>query len=335
MISSEFKQVYINNESYLMKQMPGYNSINRAMSDFLLLNNDLFLIYSMTSDRSNVLYYKTQNYISLGERLTQVIEKKNVITMLNTILQTVEAMTNGGISVANVIWNWNYIFIDRNSGQLKFLLLPIEMHLANDYEEILNFIKNFLVTIKYDLTENCHYVAQLITAINTNASSREVLNEFSKVVRDLLRDNVMKHKPEKNKSPKQDMDHGRSTVNIAINSWDSLINNNQVIENVSVDKKPISCLVRIKTGENIQIVGNVFKIGKDPATVDYVITGNKAVSRFHAKIYNKQGVYYIEDNNSTNKTYVDGIMLAPNEQKLLIKGMIINIAGEEFQYNII
>lgn len=337
MISSDFQQVYFNNELYLMNQIPSSSVIDNDMANFIMLNNDMFIAYGLINERPDVLYYKINNHMSLGEQMTQTMDKKKVLVSFDNILQAMESLKNKGIPFANVMWNWNYIYIDSDTGQLKFILLPVDMHFSNEYGEILNLIRNMLVTIKYDLIENCHYVAQLITTINEYAAPGNVIDDFARVVKEQLNDTVMKRKTEKSKQINNGNVDNSSSFNIAKDSWESLLNGdmNPADDQTDNNRKPIACLVRMKTGENIQIVGDVFKIGKDPAVADYAISDNKAVSGLHAKIYNKRGVHYIEDNNSTNKTYVNGKKLESNEQMLLIKGMVINMAGEEFQFNII
>ena len=68
-------------------------------------------------------------------------------------------------------------------------------------------------------------------------------------------------------------------------------------------------LIRVNTDERIMITKQNFKVGKASMGVDYTVKGNGAVSRVHAVITNKDGIYYIRDNKSTNHTYVNGKML--------------------------
>ena len=50
---------------------------------------------------------------------------------------------------------------------------------------------------------------------------------------------------------------------------------------------------------------NEFIIGKS-STCDYKVEGNSSISRQHAKITCKEGVYYLEDLNSLNHTSING-----------------------------
>ena len=66
-------------------------------------------------------------------------------------------------------------------------------------------------------------------------------------------------------------------------------------------------------------------IGKKEAEADLIME-EPEVSRMHARVYFKDGEYYIEDLNSTNGTYKNGVRLKPYEQKKLVKGDEIRIA---------
>ena len=91
-------------------------------------------------------------------------------------------------------------------------------------------------------------------------------------------------------------------------------------------------LLRCSSQEKIMLEKPVFRIGKERSYVDYCIVGNATVSRSHADIIQKDGQYYIVDNNSTNHTYVDGEMIPSNSQVPLVHGTKIRISNEEFEF---
>lgn len=65
-------------------------------------------------------------------------------------------------------------------------------------------------------------------------------------------------------------------------------------------------------------------IGKKKGEVDVVID-DASVSRMHARITKERDVYYIEDLNSTNGTYKNGLQLQPYERRLLTEGDEIRV----------
>ena len=100
--------------------------------------------------------------------------------------------------------------------------------------------------------------------------------------------------------------------------------------NTQVETRPM--LYRTKTNEKIVLDKPVFRIGKEKSYVDYFIGDNTAISRSHANILTKENEYYIVDTNSTNHTYVNGIMIQSNVETKLTHGTKIQLANEEFEF---
>jgi hypothetical protein len=72
--------------------------------------------------------------------------------------------------------------------------------------------------------------------------------------------------------------------------------------------------------------GKIFTIEKESVTIgkiqddaDLFLT-DASISRIHAKIFQESSKWYLEDQNSTNGTYKNGIRLNPYEKKELISG---------------
>ncbi|MBQ8914190.1 MAG: FHA domain-containing protein, partial [Lachnospiraceae bacterium] len=99
-----------------------------------------------------------------------------------------------------------------------------------------------------------------------------------------------------------------------------------------LNSKPVPHLVRVKTGEIINITKPEFSIGKSESKADYTITDNSAVSRVHCIIIQKNGVNYIKDNNSTNHTYINGVEIEPDKEVLLKNKTTVRMGDEEFTF---
>ncbi len=98
--------------------------------------------------------------------------------------------------------------------------------------------------------------------------------------------------------------------------------------------KPTPYLIRVNTEERIMIPKQTFKIGKASIGMDYRISGNSAVSRNHATIYVKDGVYYVKDNKSTNHTYINGIILDDAIDQMLTHDATVTFGDEEFIFKL-
>ena len=91
-------------------------------------------------------------------------------------------------------------------------------------------------------------------------------------------------------------------------------------------------LVRRSNGEEILISKPVFRIGKERAKVDYCITDNNTVSRVHATILVKDGKCFATDNNSTNRTFINGNPVPVQTEMPLSSGDVLKFSNEEFDF---
>jgi hypothetical protein len=107
----------------------------------------------------------------------------------------------------------------------------------------------------------------------------------------------------------------------------------QFIDVNSAENKQ-TLLIDVETGLRHKIGDHPFIIGKLEGTVNLRID-NTVVSRLHAQLSKIDQEVIIQDLNSKNGTYVDGVRLDPGEQRKLTNNEIITIAEVQFQYHII
>ena len=91
-------------------------------------------------------------------------------------------------------------------------------------------------------------------------------------------------------------------------------------------------LTRRATGVTVNIDRPVFKIGKERDRVDFCVTENRTISRLHATIYTRNGSCFVEDNNSTNRTYINGTPVLPDREIKLKNGDVLKLSDEEFDF---
>lgn len=91
-------------------------------------------------------------------------------------------------------------------------------------------------------------------------------------------------------------------------------------------------LVRKKTGESFSVDKPVFRIGTEQPYCDLFISDNTFISRSHADIITRDDRYYIMDRNSTNRTFVDGKVIARETEVEIYDGTLIKLANEEFDF---
>ncbi len=94
-------------------------------------------------------------------------------------------------------------------------------------------------------------------------------------------------------------------------------------------------IVRKKTGEKAFVTPGIFVLGRSETSADFMISDNRSIGRKHATILFKQGKYLVIDNESLNKTYLNGRELEPSVSYQLADGDIISLANEDFVFEAI
>lgn len=91
-------------------------------------------------------------------------------------------------------------------------------------------------------------------------------------------------------------------------------------------------LVRSRTGERIILNHFPFRIGKDRSQCHYYVPDNNAVSRNHADIFYENGSCFIQDNGSTNGTYIDGRRVTRYQKSEIRNETQLRLANEDFVF---
>ena len=91
-------------------------------------------------------------------------------------------------------------------------------------------------------------------------------------------------------------------------------------------------LARVKTNERIELSKSEFCIGREEGCVDHLVTDNTAISRRHARFIRKDGGWFVEDLDSVNRTYLNGVALKAGKTFLLRDGDTVRLANEEFLF---
>lgn len=96
----------------------------------------------------------------------------------------------------------------------------------------------------------------------------------------------------------------------------------------------IPYLLRKRNGEKIPINKPVFRIGRDTEYNDYAIIENRYIGHSHCHILVRNGEYFLVDDNSKNRTKLNGEVLAAGTEMKLVHGYVIRMADEDFEFHI-
>lgn len=93
-------------------------------------------------------------------------------------------------------------------------------------------------------------------------------------------------------------------------------------------------LLRNRTGEAIEIDRSEFTIGRKREMCSYAITDNPAISRVHGIFRVTAKGLFVSDNNSLNRTSVNGRTLQKGGSAALKNGDVVSFADESFTVQI-
>lgn len=82
----------------------------------------------------------------------------------------------------------------------------------------------------------------------------------------------------------------------------------------------------------MNIIKLVLRIGKDLNMVDFCVAESRTVSSVRANIYTLDYSCFIEDNNFTNKTYINGKPHLFEREIKLKKGDVLELSNEDFDF---
>ena len=96
----------------------------------------------------------------------------------------------------------------------------------------------------------------------------------------------------------------------------------------------VGVLKRILNGEKREVNGKEYLVGRS-LKCDFSVPDNTAVGRQHAIIITSKERFYLRDNNSVNRTYINGKVIPPQEDIEIFNDTKICLANEDFVFTVI
>lgn len=310
---------------------------------------------SVEGDR--VITYTAPAGITLAKYLKSGITRNDFFLVLAQTIEMIKKVERNHFDINNIVLDFKCIFINVMTKEVSFIYQPI-LNSQNSVD-LLNFIYSIANTAKFDWQDEATVVPRFVNFINsmhffsTLAIEEYILKEYPQVYKQIQRTKDGHSQILNGK--KWEVDSGNiqytgpqgeeDTALLVEEEQTALLEDEEqttllieddcdattLLEPVVI-KKPY--LIRVNTQERADINKEVFKIGKDSKTADFHITGNSAVSRQHADIIVRDECYFIKDNNSTNKTYVNDVLAPAGEEVEIHDGDKIVLANEPFEFHV-
>lgn len=287
------------------------------------------------------LIYNISGYRTLEEYLKSAMNKQEFASLLENILNTLKNMQNIYFNYKNVLLSdFNKILVNPSSRSVFFIYVPIQ-YFDNEIS-----LKEFFLKIVYQSIfsqeEDTGYVKEYIGILqrHLNFSTFE-LEEYIKRMKENSSQKAVKQSTEISNTPMETESNqniydplARGEYTTVLANQDQDMNGTTRLGTEGEEELNFPYIIRDKNQEKILINKPSFRIGKESRYCDYFISDNSAISRSHADIITRENRYYIIDNNSTNKTYIDDRAIPILKEIEIFSGSRLRLANEEFIFYI-
>ncbi len=309
-------------------------------------------------------YYDITGRVPLRSQLNKIMTKKEAIALFASVADALLYGMEKHINPKFILLDSDLVYVSEETGSLRFICVPAVNH-GLSVKPLRSYIRELLVNMQYDSHENLEYIGKIINYINQNKrlNPADFIDYLDALDQEDAEGAAAAHYQEPNEAafapdkaqpdmiplesltksthePDQDVLSQEAFGPEADREPEGDLN----IPEIRLDEEPAPkgaetyesvsdpYLIRKKTGEKVVINKDEFKIGKIPGMADYLLTDNPAVSRMHAIIHKIDGAYYICDNYSTNATFLNGEQLEAGKNYILLNGVRISFANDEFTY---
>lgn len=310
--------------------------------------------------------YTGPSAFSLKERLDWEINRKQFFSIMAQLIQGVKKLQRAKLLVNNLILDTKSVFIEKKTGKLQFLYLPVSTN--RFYIDVIGFIASLVGSMRLDVRENVDYVMRFDSFIRgLEHFDAEAIEDTIRQIEpsvfageDLPRMDDSGFMTDK---PKDYYDHysiepeWKTTLLVADEQcqddekeppetmllggedleWDETEETGLL--GIDGDTEPPAppiphypILIRLMTNERITVDRQVFRIGKQRDCVDYFVD-NKTVSRSHANIISRGQSVYVKDLRSKNRTFLNGEAIPEGVETELHDGDILRFSNEEFLFH--
>lgn len=147
----------------------------------------LKMIYTQNNSL-RLLKYNITSKITLQQLLERNVTKKVIISVLINTIRTLISADEYLLEQDCFVLDMEKIYVDLSSYEVGMIYLPLKMETKKvDYSM---FFKNLILISKYDATENCEYVAQIISYLNSASFSLVGFYDYLHQIAGLKNDSV-------------------------------------------------------------------------------------------------------------------------------------------------
>lgn len=158
------------NNTYLVYEITE-NDIIDNLSLGMINNNRIpglaSVIYTQLDNRKFLKYNITAK-VSATTFLAGAVSKNRMLGVFSGVSKALLSAEEYMLDANTILLDLDYIFVDVSTCEAELICLPIQMEEKNN--DVVSFFKNIVFSVTYDQTENCDYVAKIISCLNNHSS---------------------------------------------------------------------------------------------------------------------------------------------------------------------
>lgn len=344
-----------------------------SMSAGMIINNRipglLKAVFTQTGANRSVRY-PVSSKIPVKQYFSAPVSRKRLLAVFRSVLDAVLSAEEYMIGPDMLVLDTEYMFADAATGETELICLPV-IREDPGRSDLGAFFKHVMFTAQFDQTEDRGYAAKIINYLNGGSAFSP--EQFQDLLAELgTADKSAPAGPGNAEYPpvppppaapntpwavsaapaapgmtappppaqgfsafpmggQQTQGPGGMASFPGNSQWDP---GTVILEQEPSARQSAPYLLRKRGGEKIPLTKPIFRVGRDIELNDYAVTDNVYVGHSHCHIVFRDGAYFVVDDNSKNRTSVNGAAAPPGREVRLTHGCKLSVANEEFEFRL-
>lgn len=349
---SKLKIFHKNNQIYIKSKLDRKEEVSERELQVFSKKVIRGLMRPAVDGRKKISYSAPEG-ISLKQYLQRGISREEFFIALAQVVEVTKRISKYRLNFNNLVLNLQYTFINERTREIYFIYQPIVNQNMN--ASILIYIQDMAFNANFYLCEDTRFINELadymqnMLAYEAEEMEQYIVRVCPEAYRNIQREGQSRMlNGKKWDVSKNDSGYGAEGTSLLDEEDTTLLEEEgttlleegtTLLEEegttlLGYEMPSYPYLIRTSNCDKVDINKPIFRIGKERKHVDYFVANNNAVSRLHADIIKRGDTYYLRDNNSTNHTFVNGVIVAGNEEKRLYDGDALMLANEAFEFYI-
>ncbi|MBE5927098.1 MAG: FHA domain-containing protein [Lachnospiraceae bacterium] len=171
---------------YSLKKTDVVDTVALGMMQNNRIDGLIPMLYTQV-DADKLLKYNITSKITMQQLFERSVTKNRLVKCFLNIIQALDNAEEYMIDINTLLIETKNIYVNVSSLDTELLCLPIRDESKSVNLEM--FFKNIIFSVQFDQSENCDYVAKIISYLNSGSFS---LNDFKDVLFELLGQKVEK-----------------------------------------------------------------------------------------------------------------------------------------------